>query len=126
VTDAERPGDITRQSGKESPGLMVIGAGILVGNWVLLGLLAGEWNPGALYIALALMVLLSAFNVGGIALSGGTKRAIGWFMGLAAIVTVLADLRYDGFPSDGMRVVAYILFVTGAVLMLVGARTLPD
>lgn len=108
------------------PGLLVIGAGLIVANWIILGLLAGEWNPGAIYIALALMVLLSAFNIGGISVSARTQRAIGIFVGLAALVIVLADLRFDGFPSDALRVVAYLVFVAGAALMFWGARELSD
>jgi hypothetical protein len=111
---------------KGSPGLLVIGAGLLVANWIVLGLLAGEWNPGAFYIALALMVLLSSYNVGGISLNARTLRAIGLFVGLAALVIVLADLRFDGFPSEGVRWIAYVVFVAGAALMFWGARSLSD
>lgn len=108
------------------PGLLVLGAGLIVANWIILGLLAGEWNPGAIYIALALMVLISAFNIGGISVSARTQRAIGVFVGLAALVIVLADLRFDGFPSDALTVVAYLVFVAGAALMFWGARELSD
>lgn len=115
-----------RRSAGGSPSLLVIGAGVIVADWLLLGLIAGEWNPGALYVALALLVLLSAFNVGGISVGAGTQRAIGLFMGLAAVVIVLADLRFDGFPDDGLRIVAYLGFVVGSLLMLVGARNAAD
>lgn len=108
------------------PGLLVIGAGLIVANWIILGLLAGEWNPGAIYIALASMVLLSAFKIGGVSVSAGTQRAIGIFVGLAALVIVLADLRFDAFPSDALTVVAYLVFVAGAALMFWGARELSD
>ncbi|HEX6145854.1 MAG TPA: hypothetical protein VF083_03695 [Acidimicrobiia bacterium] len=111
---------------RSGPGLLVIGAGLIVANWIILGLLAGEWNPGAIYIALAAMVLLSAFNIGGVSVSARTQRAIGIFVGLAALVIVLADLRFDGFPSDALRVVAYLVFVAGAALMFWGARELSD
>lgn len=117
---------VTGQKSGTGPGLLVIGAGLIVANWIILGLLAGEWNPGAIYIALAAMVLLSAFNIGGVSVSARTQRAIGIFVGLAALVIVLADLRFDGFPSDAMRVVAYLVFVAGAALMFWGARELSD
>lgn len=121
----ETPSGAPRTAGG-SPGLLVIGAGVILADWLVLGLIAGEWNPGALYVALALVVVLSAYNVGGISVSAGTQRAIGMFMGLAAVVIVLADLRFDGFPSGGIRVLAYLAFVTGALLMLAGARTAAD
>jgi hypothetical protein len=122
----ENPSGAVRRSAGGSPGLLVIGAGLIVADWLLLGLIAGEWNPGALYVALALLVVLSAYDIGGVSVGAGTQRAIGLFMGLAAVVIVLADLRFDGFPSGGLRVVAYLAFVVGALLMLVGARNTTD
>ena len=112
--------------GASSPGLLVIGAGVIVAGWILLGILAGEWNPGALYIALSLIVLLSAYDVAGIRVGTGAQRAIGYFMGLAALVIVIADLRFDGFPDDAMTILAYVVFVVGCVLMFMGARALAD
>lgn len=126
MTSGDQPTAATSPAAKESPGLLVIGAGVIVANWILLGILAGEWNPGPLYIALSLMVLASAYNIGGLSLSRGTNRAIGLFMGLAALVIVVADLRFSGFPEDGMRIVAYIVFIAGSALMFVGARQLAD
>lgn len=126
MTQEGTPAATTGGVSKESPGLLVIGAGVIVVNWILLGLLAGEWNPGAIYIALSLIVLLSAYNIAGISVSEGVQRVIGLFMGLAALVVVLSDLRYSGFPEDGMRIVAYVVFVSGAVLMFIGARRLSD
>jgi hypothetical protein len=49
---------VAKSTGGNSPGLLVIGAGVIVAGWVLLGILAGEWNPGAIYIVLSLIVLL--------------------------------------------------------------------
>ena len=125
MTQEETPAQRVSSSGG-SPGLLVIGAGLMIANWILLGLLAGEWNPGALYIALALLVLASAYNIGGVSLGPGTNRAIGLFMGLAALVIVVADLRFGSFPEDALRIVAYIVFVASAVLMFIGARQLAD
>jgi hypothetical protein len=113
-------------SSGSSPGLLVIGAGLILANWIVFGLLAGEWNPGTIYIVLSLLVVLSAFNLGGVSVSERTQRLIGLFVGLAAAVIVLVDLRFDGFPDDFVRVLAYIIFVLGAVLMFVGARGLSD
>lgn len=109
-----------------SPGLLVIGAGVIVAGWVLLGVIAGEWNPSAIYVAISLIVLLSAYNVAGIRVGTGTQRAIGYFMGLSALVIVIADLRYDGFPNDALTILAYVVFVAGSVLMFMGARALSD
>lgn len=123
MTEENQP--LADRGGKSRPGgLLMVGAAVIVGNWVVLGLLAGEWNPGAIYIALALLVLLSVFGVGGIVVGAGTQRGIGLFMGLAALVILLADLRFDGFPEGFARVIAYVVFIGGAGLMFVGARRL--
>jgi hypothetical protein len=107
-------------------GLLVIGAGLIFATWVIFGLIAGEWNPGTIYTALALLVLLSAFGIGGLSIGVQTKRVIGWFFGLAALVIILSDIRYDGFPNEAIDWIAYILFVVGAVMMFLGARQLSD
>jgi hypothetical protein len=117
---------VVKSAGGSSPGLLVIGAGVIVAGWILLGILAGEWNPGALYISLSLIVLLSAYNVAGISVGAGAQRAIGYFMGLAALVIVIADLRFGAFPDDAMTILAYVVFIAGCVLMFMGARALSD
>ena len=126
MTEEGTPAEVAQSTGGNSPGLLVIGAAVIVGGWILLGIIAGEWNPGALYIALSLIVLLSAYNVAGIKVGTGTQRVIGYFMGLAALVIVIADLRYGTFPDDGLRIVSYVVFVAGSVLMFMGARALSD
>ena len=125
MTD-EGTAPVAKSADGTSPGRLVIGAGVIVAGWVLLGVLAGEWNPSAIYVTLSLIVLLSAYNVAGIEVGTGTQRAIGYFMGLAALVIVIADLRYDGFPNGALTILAYVVFVAGSVLMFMGARTLPD
>jgi hypothetical protein len=126
VTEEGTPAHVVKSTGGNSPGLLVIGAGVIVAAWVLLGVLAGEWNPGTIYVVLSLIVLLSAYNVAGIKVSAGTQRAIGYFMGLAALVIVVTDLRYSAFPDDALTIIAYVVFVAGCVLMFMGARALTD
>jgi hypothetical protein len=126
MTEEGTPAPVVKSTGGNSPGLLVIGAGVIVAGWVLLGVLAGEWNPGAIYIVLPLIVLLSAYNVAGIKVGAGTQRGIGYFMGLAALVFVISDLRYDNFPNDTWTIIAYVVFLGGCVLMFIGARALTD
>jgi len=126
LTQEEKPAVTTSGTNKESLGLLVIGAGLVVGGWVVFSVIAGEWNTNAIYVALALLVLLSSFGIGGISIGVQTQRVIGWFFGLAAVALVLADIRYDGFPNEAMDWIAYFLFTGGAVLMFLGARQLSD
>jgi hypothetical protein len=126
MTEEGTPAPVVKSTGGNSPGLLVIGAGVIVAGWVLLGVLAGEWNPGAIYIVLPLIVLLSAYTVAGIKVGAGTQRAIGYFMGLTALVFIIGDLRYDNFPNDTWTIIAYVVFLAGCVLMFMGARALAD
>jgi len=107
-------------------GLLVIGAGLIVANWVVLGLLVGRWNPSTFYVVIALMVLLSAVGFGGVSIGVKAQRFIGWFFGLSALVIIVTNLRYDGFPHDATGWIATIIFYVGAVLMFVGAGHLSD
>ncbi len=117
---------VTSETTKGPLGLLVIGAGLIVAIWVVFGLIAGEWNPGTIYTALALLVLLSAFGIGGISIGGQTKRVIGWFFGVIALLIILNDIRFNGFPNDAVDWIAYILFIAGSVMMFLGARQLAD
>ncbi len=95
-------------------------------NWVVLGLIAGEWNPSTFYVVLALIVVLSAFGVLGISIGVQTQRIIGWFFGLSALVIILSYIRYDGFPDDASGLIATVIFFVGSLLMFIGARQLSD
>lgn len=126
MTEEGTPAEVVRSTGADSPGLLVIGAGVIVAGWVLIGVIAGNWNPHPLYIALSLLVVLSAYNVAGINVGAGVQRAIGYLMGLAALVIIIINLRYGGFPDDAMGILSYIVFVVGSGLMFMGARALSD
>jgi hypothetical protein len=107
---------------KGSGGFLMLGAGLIVAGWILFGLLIGEYAFSAVYIALATLVLVSILGIGGIGLGAGTQRTIGLFMGVAALVLLLSDLRFSGFPDGFMDVLAYLVFMVGAALMFLGAR----
>lgn len=126
MSQEDRPVVTASGTTKGSLGLLVIGAGLIVGGWVVFSVIAGEWNTGAVYVALALLVLLSAFGIGGISIGLQTQRLIGWFFGLVVVAEVLTDLRYERFPDEAMDWMAYIVFTAGAVVMFVGARQLSD
>lgn len=126
MSQEETPVVATGGAMKGSLGLLVIGAGLIVGGWVVFSVIAGEWNTSPVYVALASLVLLSSFGVGGISLSAQTQRVIGWFFGLVAVAAVLTDIRYEDFPGEAMDWIAYLLFTGGAVLMFLGARQLSD
>lgn len=123
MTTDESPAGAVR----EAPGLLVVGAGVFAAGWVLLGIVAGKWNPGFFLVALVLMVLASAFGgIAGISLSNGTQRLIGYFMGLYVLATIISYIRYDTWPNETMAWVATIVFFLSGALMFAGARQITD
>lgn len=125
MSQEERP--VVAASGTKGPlGLLVIGAGLIVANWVILGLMVGRWNPSTFYIVLALMVLLSAFTLGGFSIGVKVQKFIGWFFGLSAMVILLESLRYNSFPDDATGWIATLLFYIASALMFFGARGISD
>lgn len=126
LSQEETPVATTSGTTKKPMGLLAIGAGLVVATWVIFGLLAGEWNPSQFWIGLALLVLLSSFNVAGISIGARAERVIGLFFGLTAVVGLLVIVRFDSFPSDAWGVIAYVLFLIGAGLMFFGSRGISD
>jgi hypothetical protein len=105
-----------------SQGLLMIGAALIVAGWILFGLLIGQYAVPSIFVALAALVLLSILGMGGVGVGTGTQRAIGLFIGIAALIEILNDLRFTSFPDGFVDVLAYLVFVVGAALMFWGAR----
>ncbi|MGQ0849227.1 MAG: hypothetical protein ACT4OP_08940 [Actinomycetota bacterium] len=105
-----------------SAGFLMIGSALIVAGYVLFGLIIGEYAQSAVYVGLALLVLLSILGIGGISLSPGTQRAAGLFMGIVVLLIVLSDLRFSDFPDGFADVLAYLAFIVGGALMFLGAR----
>lgn len=111
-------------SSRASSGLLMIGAGVVVAAWIVFALLLGEYTFSAFYVGLAAVVLFAILGIGGFSLSAGAQRGIGLFMGVVAIMIVLIDLRFGDFPDGFVDVLAYLAYIGGGILMLVGARGL--
>jgi hypothetical protein len=105
-----------------SSGFLMIGSALIVAGWILFGLLIGEYAFSAVYVGLAVLVLLSVLGMRGFGVGAGTQRTIGLFIGIAALLDILNDIRFDGFPDGFVDVLAYLVFVAGAALMFLGAR----
>ena len=105
-----------------SSGFLMIGAALIVAGWILFGLLIGEYAYSSIYVGLASLVLLSVLGIPGFGISAGTQRTIGLFIGIAAVLDILTDIRLGGFPDGFVDVLAYLVFVAGAALIFLGAR----
>ena len=105
-----------------SSGFLMIGSALIVAGWVLFGLLLGEYAFSAVLVGLAALVLLAVLGIPGFGVGAGTQRTIGLFIGIAAALDILNDIRFGGFPDGFVDVLAYLVFVAGAALMFLGAR----
>ncbi|MGH8924690.1 MAG: hypothetical protein ACRDWA_08680 [Acidimicrobiia bacterium] len=104
---------------------MMIGASIIVAGHVFFSLLLGEFSFSAIYVALAVMVLMSIFSLLGLELSNRALKLIGYFLGLVSLLLLLGDFRF-GFPDGVIDNIANLTFYVGGFVMFAGARALPD
>jgi hypothetical protein len=112
-------------SASSDTGLLMIGAAIVLGAWLVFDVIMGEFGYVAVYYAVAALVLLSILGVGGLKLSNRTLKLLGYFMGPVGLFLLVDDLRY-GFPDGVADNIANIIFYVGFLLMFVGARALSD
>ena len=117
-----QPEAMTPPKAMGSGGFLMIGAALIVAGWILFGLLIGEYAFSAIYVGLAVLVLFSVLGMRGFGVGAGTQRTIGLFIGIAALLDILNDVRFGGFPDGFVDVLAYLVFVVGAALMFLGAR----
>lgn len=107
-----------------STGFLMIGALIIVGGHLLFSLILDEFSFGILYVAISLLALLAIYGVGGADfISTRGLKWIGFFMGAAGLLLLLADIR-SGFPDGVVDNLANIAFYAGCALMFLGARGL--
>lgn len=106
-------------------GLLMIGAAIIIGAWLVFDVIMGEFGHSVVLYAVAALVLLSILGIGGLKLGNRTLKLLGYFMGLVVLFFLIDDLRY-GFPDGAADNIANIIFYVGFLLMFVGARGLSD
>jgi hypothetical protein len=126
VVSENQPAEMpAAKSASSDTGLLMIGAAIVLGAWLVFDVIMGEFGYVAVYYAVAALVLLSILGVGGLKLSNRTLKLLGYFMGLVGLFLLVDDLRY-GFPDGVADNIANIIFYVGFLLMFVGARALSD
>jgi hypothetical protein len=100
--------------------LLLVGAVLIVGEYLIFGLIANEWYPGEVSLVAATVILAMAL------LKGGETRSVlrvgGYVIGAAGVWNFLEGIRFgwDGFVD----VIAWIILALAAVLAFIGARTL--
>jgi hypothetical protein len=126
VVSENQPAEVSApKTASSDSGLLMIGAAIVLGAWLIFDVIMGEFGYVAFYYAVAALVLMSILGVGGLRLSNRTLKLLGYFMGLVGLFLLVDDLRY-GFPDGVADNLANIVFYVGFLLMFVGARGLSD
>lgn len=126
MVSENQPAEVPAAKGASSDtGLLMIGAAIVLGAWLVFDVIMGEFGYVAVYYAIAALVLMSILGVGGLKLGNRTLKLLGYFMGLVGVFLLVDDLRY-GFPDGVADNIANIVFYVGFLLMFVGARGLSD
>lgn len=101
--------------------LLLIVAGILiVGEYLIFGLIANEWYPGEVSLVAATVVLLFALIKSDS--SDAVLRVGGYVIAAAGLWNFLEGIRFgwDGF----IDIVAWVVLALAAVLAFVGARSI--
>lgn len=106
--------------------LFVLGAAIVVGGYLLFGLIMGEFGPGVVNLTIASLALVAFWRKS----SGDwtisypvVVRFIGLTMGIILAISILQDLRF-GFPTGTVDNIANLVFYAGYLLMFLGGRSL--
>ncbi len=108
---------------KGGEALFVLGALIVVGGYILFGLIIGEFGPGVTNLTLATLALIAYWRKSGnwpVPYSS-VVRVLGLTMGIILVISILQDLRF-GFPDGAVDNIANLVFYSGYLLMFLGGR----
>lgn len=123
----QSPGTTTSSLGGMSGEMLVMVSGILIlGVYVIFGLIADQWYPSFLsVVAATFAILLPRVRSVGSGISGSTLLKItGYVIAVAGFWDFVFNLRFGwgGFVD----VVAWLLLGVAAVLAFLGARAVSD
>jgi hypothetical protein len=100
--------------------LLLVAAILIVGEYLIFGLIANEWYPGEVSLVAATVVLVFALMKNDA--SNAVLRIGGYVIAAAGLWNFLEGIRFgwDGF----IDIVAWIVLALAAVLAFVGARSI--
>jgi hypothetical protein len=115
-------------AGGGSPGGLVgLGALVLIGVYLVFGLLMNEYWVSWLALSAAIVaVLVSRVDwFDGLGSKAGLLKALGYLLGIIGALTIIEDLRFAGSVLDSVVEVAGALIAyVGFVMAFLGARSI--
>ncbi len=102
--------------------LLMVAALLIIGEYLIFGLIAGEWYPGEVSLVAASVVLI--FSLMKQRESDTVLKIGGYVIAAAGVWNFIEGIRFgwDGF----IDVIAWIVLALAAVLGFVGARAIDD
>ena len=120
----------TTDSGFGSPaGMVTLGATVLVGTYVIFGLLLNDYWVSWIAMLLAISALLlsrvdTAF-IENVAPMAVLTKVIGYLLAIIGVLAIVEDLRFaDGTLNEFPDVIGALAAYAGYVLAFLGARTI--
>lgn len=115
---------LSPSSSKSADGFLLIGALLIIGGHLLFGLIIGEFTYSAVYVTMAIWLVVISLASGDWGLSGPrAKKVLGYSLGIISVILLANDLRF-GFPDGLVDNIANLVFYAGGVLAFLGARGL--
>ncbi len=126
MEDSE-PVSAAADGGSSTGGLIGLGSLVLIGVYVVFGLLMNEywiaWIPLVLAIVAVLVSRVDWFD--GVGSKAGILRALGYLLGILGALTLIEDLRFADSQLDSViEVVGAVIGYAGFAMAFLGARSI--
>jgi hypothetical protein len=111
--------------------MMMLGAGLILGGWLLFGIVLDDYFTDWTVLLLAVLVLLMARSSGGfyenIALRSTLLKVAGYAIGILAVFELIFDIRFAGGELDSfVEILGALALFGGSALVFMGARSIVD
>lgn len=110
---------------------MMIGAAVILGGWLLFGIILDDYFTDWTVLLAAVFVLILTRSDGGFHEKIATKmtllKVLGYAVGILAVFELIFDLRFaGGVLNSFVEILGAIALFGGSALVFMGARALED
>jgi hypothetical protein len=119
-------------SASSSPeSMMMIGSAVILGGWLLFGIILDDYFTDWTALLLAVLVLALTMSRGGFLEGLASKNTLlkigGYAIGVLAVFELIFDLRFaSGVLNDFVEILGALALFGGSALVFMGARALDD
>lgn len=131
VPTPDDPGPMAAAPGSSMSGeqMASIGGALLVGSYLVFGLVFNEywisWLPLVLAVFAVVIPRMDQEFVEKIAKPAVLMKVIGYTLGIIGLLTIIEDLRFfDSALDDALEIVGALVAYAGFVLAFLGARSI--